>query len=661
MADNEQRGSRQNRATRFWLRLLVACMLLVVFTGALLIWHGRPRAETQNMARPALSSEDPRITYAGPWANVRPGVETVGSDKCGRCHAEIAKSFSENPMARTLLPIADLAGSQSYDPAHHNPFVAFGTLFRVEHAGRRVWHRREAAEPGDQLDLEVHYAIGSGSHGYSYLTNRDGYLFQTPISWFSQKRIWDKSPGFAAEAVSGRPIPGQCLFCHSNGALSLDNQVNRYAPPIFPYGHGIGCERCHGPGEMHIANPGHMVPIFDRMPGVVIDPTIVHPRKLKNLDPDLCEAICQQCHLTGEARILRRHRALYGYRPGLPLDAVWSIFVLAHKSEDKWKAVNHVEQMYLSKCFQNTSGAGRLGCISCHDPHLHIGADRRAQFFRQRCLACHRDSAAQKAGAASCSLRLAARELANGNSCIDCHMTRYPAADIAHTASTDHRILRKPDTRRAADGAREDSLAHFHRGSIDPKDKQLSRDLALALVSAAKTSPQFAVEAVPLLEIALANDPEDIDAWEQKGLALSMQNRAREALAAFEAVLAKAPDREMATGFAGTLSYNLGQLDQALKHFRSVRELNPWMPEYRRNLATALFDQHAWAEALGECRAGLRLNPGDIDARKLCVECLLLLGQERQARAEFRHIEAFRPANLDQLQAWFKGKTGPAR
>ena len=26
--------------------------------------------------------------------------------------------------------------------------------------------------------------------------------------------------------------------------------LNRYEPPIFQ-GHAIGCERCHGPGELH--------------------------------------------------------------------------------------------------------------------------------------------------------------------------------------------------------------------------------------------------------------------------------------------------------------------------------------------------------------------------------------------------------------------------
>ena len=69
--------------------------------------------------------------------------------------------------------------------------------------------------------------------------------------------------------------------------------LNRYRPPVFQ-GHEIGCERCHGPGELHVAHPEI---IGGR------DMTIVNPASLA---PSLRDAVCEQCHLQGEKRVLRR-------------------------------------------------------------------------------------------------------------------------------------------------------------------------------------------------------------------------------------------------------------------------------------------------------------------------------------------------------------------
>jgi hypothetical protein len=162
-------------------------------------------------------------------------------------------------MGRALIPIAELAATQLYDSAHHNPFEKFDSEFSVVRRGERVWHRQtrrdQQGKPIFQVDVEVHYAIGSGNHGHSYLSNRDGYLFQTPISWFSKKKIWDVSPGFSEGQLAGRAIQHGCLFCHANRSQPWEGSVNRFRPPIV-IGHAIGCERCHGPGEKHAANPG---------------------------------------------------------------------------------------------------------------------------------------------------------------------------------------------------------------------------------------------------------------------------------------------------------------------------------------------------------------------------------------------------------------------
>src|SRR5437016_924792 len=84
----------------------------------------------------------------------------------------------------------------------------------------RVWHRRSHLDAAGRAiyeqDTEVHFAIGSGTRGSSFLSERDGYLFQSLISWYTEKGVWDLSPGAAMMSSAGRHVDGACLFCHAN-------------------------------------------------------------------------------------------------------------------------------------------------------------------------------------------------------------------------------------------------------------------------------------------------------------------------------------------------------------------------------------------------------------------------------------------------------------
>src|SRR5262249_5754406 len=170
--------------------------------------------------------------------------------------------------------------------------------------------RELAGKPFFATEAEAAYTMGSGARGRSYLVHRDGFLFQSPISWYSQQERWDLSPGYTGDPLFDRPLSTPCLFCHCNDARPVAGTNNRYEQPLFRF-HAIGCERCHGPGEQHVQSS-------DRL-------DIVNPARL---DPALREAVCEQCHLQGEAKVMRRGRETpFDYRPGLPLDEVWSVFL----------------------------------------------------------------------------------------------------------------------------------------------------------------------------------------------------------------------------------------------------------------------------------------------------------------------------------------------
>jgi predicted CXXCH cytochrome family protein len=607
--------------------------------------------------RPAASvpATDPRLTANTPYRNVRPEVRYVGDAACAECHKAEAETYRLHPMGRSLAPVADLVTARRYDETVHNPFEADGFRYRVEPRGDRVFHQETCpAAQGETLAenrVEIDFAIGSGTRGQSFLFSRDGFLFQSPITWYAQEGAWDLAPGYKGRRASfERGIRPECLFCHCNHADHVEHTVNQYRTPVFQ-GHAIGCERCHGPGELHVAS---------RRGGAADGPdyTIVNPA---DLTPPLRESVCQQCHLQGAARVVRRGLDTFAYRPGLPLHLFWSVYVRPPEFADH-VLVGQVEQMYASRCFRESGVAGRgtpkMGCVSCHDPHAVPAPDQKVAHYRGGCLQCH--------GEGSCGLAPEKRrETSKEDSCIVCHMPRLPTTDIGHTAVTDHRIVRTPHApaqppppRRLKPG--EVPLTHFHHDLIDPDDPELARDLGLALVDLARdpspASRQLGETAEGLLDAAVKRAPDDDVAWEGRGRALWAQDRRPEALASSERALALVPTREQSLIDAATWAEALGKRAEAIAYWERARAVNPWALAPRFRLARLWSEEKEWDKAVVECREVLRINPANIEARLVLVAHHLEQGDKGRARAEFDAVLGLHPTNPDALRRWYAEK-----
>lgn len=633
---------------RIATRILLLVLLVVALGGGWLAYQRRRPEPPPSTGRPL--PPDPRLTYDGPFQNVRPDIAYVGDAECRDCHLPIAQSYQGHAMAQTLMPVERMRPLPE-DAAHHHPFDTLGARFQIEHNGTRVRHRRTSlgrmgdGQPVYDTTVDVHYAIGSGTHGISFLSERDGFVLETPISWYSQKKRWDLSPGFSAKSLAGRPVEGACLFCHANRTEAIPGSVNRYRQPVFN-GHGIGCERCHGPGSLHVAARQQAQVLPDP------DPTIVNPR---HLAPRLREAVCEQCHLEGEISVERRGRALHDFRPGLALEDIVTVLVAAEETaQGADRAVNHVSQMYRSRCFQGSDG--RLGCIRCHPPHARVAPEKRVEHFRAACLACH--------DTRGCSLPEPERRTQSAaDSCIDCHMPRYSASDIPHTASTDHRIVRRKRPQAPSAGPLAGlplPVVPFHRRPFDPGDRETGRDLAIGLMrltDQGKLPPgQQAATVRALLRPALEHDPDDADAVEAEAAALLAQGREATARALLQELLAKEPERETALASAGLLAESLGKADEALGLWRRVVAVNPSLARYRRKLARALAQAEAWGEVATVAEDWLRLDPGSVEARAMRISVLLRKGDRPAADREFAAIEALRPENLAEFRTWYENE-----
>jgi hypothetical protein len=581
----------------------------------------------------------PDVAFDSPFFNTRPGVRYVGDAQCAECHAKQDGTYHHHPMGRSLTPVSQVP---SLDEHVGKPFDALGVRFVPEKVGTTLVHREAARDPGGTVvaatTAAVEYVVGSGTHAYSYLINRNGVLTQSPVTWYRSKSAFDLSPGFGPgyEPFERTILPG-CLFCHANHADPVPDTLNRYRDPVFT-GYAIGCERCHGPGDLHVTERRAKKPVAGEA-----DYTIVNP---SHLSPALREDVCAQCHLGGKERVIRRGRSAFDYRPGLPLDSFWRVFVAPAGG---LRVAGHVEQMTASRCFVQSKG--EMGCVSCHDPHRVPAAEAKEEYFRGKCMDCHATKGCTEAEPKRREKR---------NDCTACHMPRGDS-NVNHVALTDHRILRRPVAATAPENdpvAVARRLVPFGKETLDTADSELMRDLAVGLVTRARTQSdavrtEIARMWVTVLSRAVRDHPDDLPARESYGIALAWLGQLDAALIESEATLAVAPKRELVLSDAGVITQRLGLNDKSLGFWKRALEINPHSSRYRYEVANALTVKGDWPEAVAECRTVLAANGGHVPSRLLIMQFYWQSGDKVKAREEFTAILALHPVNEAQLRERF--------
>jgi Flp pilus assembly protein TadD len=570
-------------------------------------------------------------------------------------------------MGRSLAPVGGAEDGPPIGAAAGLPFEAKGVRYTIERRDGRLFHKanRRNADGSTfaEVEAEVRYTLGSGARGIAYLIERNGFLFQSPIGWFAQQRRWDIAPGYGPNPRPNfdRAIQRECLFCHTNQVSSVPGTLNRYEQPIFR-SHTIGCERCHGPGALHVDRGGG---------SVGPDLTIVNPARLV---PALRESVCQQCHLQGWFRFPRAGRDSFDFRPGLPLHRFLAVFVRKESDPSRLELIGQVEQMESSRCFR--ASGGELGCISCHDPHRLPPPATKAEYYRRRCLECHKQR--------DCALSPAERQSRGpGEDCVACHMPRPALADVPHTLTTDHRILRfsatpgpklaRPRTGPGLPGEFVPQDYHWELMTVEEK-REAARDQGVALELAAQelvASPQLArraaTQAVPLLEAAVRERPDDLRARESLGYALGMLDRIVDARRAYEEVLSIEPHSEQALPYLARTLAALGRPDLATAALREVISVNHWRSDYRLALARYCTQAKDWHGAVAACHDAIRLNPELFEARLLLIQSYLHSAAPKEADAEFRTLLQFCPSDREAWRQWYdklkqagKGDVTPA-
>jgi tetratricopeptide (TPR) repeat protein len=382
------------------------------------------------IAAPQLVLPDSR------YLNTASAAQYVGTARCSQCHADQHATFLASAHSRSMCRV---------DPASEPPdgvydHAASGRRYRSKRNEDGLYHQEALLGPAGQelplADERLAYLVGSGRFSRTYLVEDDGFFVESPLTWYASLNAWAMSPGYDHPHHQSfhRTITQDCLFCHAGQSEPLAGSDRLRIRET-----AISCERCHGPGSLHVAHwesPGNK-------PTGAEDLTIVHPGRLPR---ELSEAICQQCHLNGEAQVAVRGRSAADFRPG----RLWQDFVIdfvdapaksAHTSGSEpggMTVVGHVAQLHQSRCYL---ASDTLTCTTCHNPHEADASPSSATRLarnRQACLACHADGA--------CGIAAAERIAANDNDCAACHMPQSPT-DIPHIAFTHHRIGIHPPPR----------------------------------------------------------------------------------------------------------------------------------------------------------------------------------------------------------------------
>jgi len=366
------------------------------------------------------------------WRNVYDtSVRYVGMQQCRTCHDDVYKTFIQTGMGQSFGHATRQKSAADFSPGHalvydsnldfyYKPYWNNDSLYIMEFRldGEDTIHKRIQ---------KVDYIIGSGQHTNSHIYNLNGYLYQAPITFYTQKHKWDLAPGFENGASSRfqRLIEIECMSCHNGYPEFVYNSENKYENLKT----GIDCERCHGPGSLHVQQ---------KMAGKIVDTskgpdyTIVNPRRLST---ELQNNICQRCHLQG-ITVLNDGKTFFDFHPGMKLSEVMNVFMPEYEgAQDKMIMASHVERMKKSQCYMQS---GKMSCITCHNPHISIKFTPRAQYLNA-CQNCHGNMSGQH----PCSEKAEVRAT-KGNDCVACHMPHNSSIDIPHVAVTDHFIRKRP-------------------------------------------------------------------------------------------------------------------------------------------------------------------------------------------------------------------------
>jgi Tfp pilus assembly protein PilF len=588
-----------------------------------------------------------------PYLNQHDSVQYVGMETCRLCHADKFETYMHTGMGLSFniaSPEKTSAVFQTHAPVYDSVNDFFYKPFFDGEVMKILEFRLEGKDTTYKREEVIAYIIGSGQHTNSHLVNFNGYIYQAPITFYTQRKKWDMAPGMEAGYNSRytRMIETECMNCHNGYPVSVQGSINKYEKVAM----GIDCERCHGPGSLHVANvsAGNLIDTA-RM----IDYTIVNPRKLT---VDLQNQLCLRCHLQG-INVLNTGSTFFDFKPGDYIADHWNIFLPRFDGKnDQFLMASQAERLEQSKCYVQSQN---ISCITCHNPHITV-KQTPSEYFNNACLSCHTNEN-------SACRETSAKRSAVSDNCVRCHMPQSEAIDIPHVSITDHKI-QIPGKEALRDGGKFTGLQCLTTESPSPvlmaqgylayyesfvKDDALL-DSVITYLSKTNKQDQAYVSAIIQYHylkndydaiISYAPKLESENGWDyyRVGEAFLQEKRYTDALAMFEkAVLQQHYNLDFQLKL-GSVKFLLNDISGAEKIFRFILNENPKYTKAWYNLAIVLGMLGDRVQAENMLLQALLLDPDYQQARLSLVKLYMHGRQKQKAKEQLQIILKLEPAN----------------
>jgi predicted CXXCH cytochrome family protein len=322
--------------------------------------------------------------------NPPPGLTAgyVGSQTCRTCHSAIYERWSKTRMANVVRDPREHPDAIIPDLTKPDPLVNFNKD-QIAFVYGSKWKQRYFQKVGnDYFPLGAQWDVS--------------HKLWRPYNVANGTDWWTK---FYPQANSARPTGPLCDGCHSVNYNIQNNTVTEW---------NVGCEKCHGPGSAHVANPSRS--------------TIVNPARLNSVQ---ASNVCLQCHTQGQPPANPISGKYYdwpvGFHVGLDLKDFWKLeehklgeTTFTHFPDD----TAHKNRMQGNDFVTSVMYTRGVTCFSCHDVH---GTENNADLIKPAnvlCLECHGPKSPNGPHTATIEEHTHHKEGSAGAECAACHMPK---------------------------------------------------------------------------------------------------------------------------------------------------------------------------------------------------------------------------------------------